>query len=75
MGELPSRQSEAVTHLETTVTLQPDHVEARVNLGVMLSENIPERSREAIGPLEFAVAEAAGVGEVERVNPPIRSRR
>lgn len=72
--ELPSRQSEAVTHLETTVTLQPDHVEARVNLGVMLSD-IPGRSQEAIGHLEFAVAKRPELGRLRELIREIRSRR
>ena len=43
--DLPGRQPDALRHLESAVKTQPDNVEARVNLGVLLAEIPRDRRR------------------------------
>jgi hypothetical protein len=53
--------------------MQPDSVEARVNLGVLLSD-VPSRSREAIEHLEFALAKRPDLARLRELIEDVKKR-
>jgi predicted Zn-dependent protease len=69
----PGRETEAITHLEAAVRIQPDSPEARVNLGVALAD-VPARSHEAIAHLEFALARRPDLTPVRELLARLRAQ-
>jgi tetratricopeptide (TPR) repeat protein len=71
--DVPGRHDEAVAHLERAVALQPDSVEAHVNLGVALAD-IQGRETDAIKHLEFAMARRPELGYLRELVDKLRPR-
>ena len=72
--DVPARHADALTHLESAVRLQPESVEAHVNLGVILADD-PARSLEAIEHLEFALAKRPELGKLRELVEEIEKQR
>ena len=52
-AKTPGRSSDAISHFEAALSLNPNFAEAHCNLGMLLS-SVPERMPEAIAQLEAA---------------------
>ena len=70
--DVPERHADAITHLEKAVKIQPDSLEARVNLGIVLAD-VPARSREAIQHLEIALAKRPDLTPVRELLQRLRA--